>query len=89
MSAINESNKTISQNEQMQIRCDKLSQLRAAGKDPFEQVRFERTHSCEEICRDFANLEGKRVKIAGRIMSKRGMGKVLSLIHISEPTRPY
>lgn len=76
MSAINESNKTISQNEQMQIRCDKLSQLRAAGKDPFEQVRFERTHSCEEICRDFANLEGKRVKIAGRIMSKRGMGKV-------------
>lgn len=63
-------------NEQMQIRMDKLKALQEQGKDPFEQVRYDVTHSCREIHEKFEVLEGQRVRVAGRLMSKRGMGKV-------------
>lgn len=63
-------------NEQMQIRLEKLQGLQQAGNDPFEQVRYDVTHSCSEIVEHFEELEGQTVRLAGRIMSKRGMGKV-------------
>ncbi len=62
--------------EILQIRQDKLSQLRQDGKDPFEQVRFDRDTSTKDILGDFVNLQGKTVAVAGRLLSKRGMGKV-------------
>lgn len=63
-------------NDQIQIRLNKLQSLQAQGQDPFEQVRFETTHSCQDIHEQFDQLEGKTVRLAGRLMSKRGMGKV-------------
>lgn len=68
-------------NEIVRIRREKLEKLKASGSNPFEQVRFERTHLSGEIISDFEKLEGKKVKIAGRIITKRGMGKV-SFAHI-------
>ena len=60
--------------EILQIRRDKLAALRAAGKDPFEQVRFDRTSNSREILNNFEQLENQDVAIAGRVMSKRDMG---------------
>lgn len=71
-----ETKKLPSMNEQMQVRLEKLQQLVAEGKDPFEVVKFDQTHSCQEIQANFDQLEGQQVRIAGRLMSKRGMGKV-------------
>ena len=63
-------------NEQMRIRLTKLEGLVGQGEDPFEQVEFPVTcYSCD-ILNDFAALEGQPVAVAGRLMSKRGMGKV-------------
>ncbi|MBQ3921143.1 MAG: lysine--tRNA ligase [Firmicutes bacterium] len=61
--------------EQEQIRRDKLAALQAEGRDPFLITRFDRTSNSTEIKEDFEKLEGTTQKIAGRIMSKRGMGK--------------
>jgi len=61
-------------NEQMQIRINKLGELRAKGVDPFGQ-RFERTHTSAQIVDHFDALEGGEAKIAGRIMAIRGHGK--------------
>ncbi len=64
-------------NEILQIRRDKLKDLQAAGKDPFEVVKFETTHSTLQVKENYDALEGKKVTVAGRLMSKRGMGKVM------------
>ncbi|MFV0315081.1 MAG: lysine--tRNA ligase, partial [Anaerotignum sp.] len=61
--------------EQNLIRRDKLAQLQAEGKNPFEIVKFDVTHHSDQIRDDFDALEGKDVAIAGRLMSKRIMGK--------------
>lgn len=64
------------QNEQIEMRVRKLQTLSAQGQDPFEQVTYEVTHSCQEVVEQFETLEGQTVRLAGRLMSKRGMGKV-------------
>ena len=62
-------------NELLRIRREKLAELQAAGNDPFQQVRFDRTHYTTDIKGDFDVMEGKTVRLAGRMMSKRIMGK--------------
>jgi lysyl-tRNA synthetase class 2 len=61
--------------EILQVRRDKLAQLQAAGKDPFEIVRYDQDTAISAIQADYEAYEGRRVSIAGRLMSKRGMGK--------------
>lgn len=61
--------------ELKRIRREKLAELQAAGADPYQQVRFERDHHTIEIHEHFDELEGKTVRLAGRMMSKRIMGK--------------
>lgn len=65
----------LSENEQKQIRVDKLLALQKAGKDPFEITLASQTHHSDEIKANFDELEGKDVIIAGRIMTWRDMGK--------------
>ena len=62
--------------EQAQIRREKLEALRAEGFDPFLQTKFAFDADSAAIKADFENMEGKTVRLAGRLMSKRGMGKV-------------
>ena len=62
--------------DQVKVRREKLEALRAEGLDPFVQTKFEVTSSAREIKENFDALEGKTVTLAGRLMSKRGMGKV-------------
>ncbi|MDD3347291.1 lysine--tRNA ligase [Oscillibacter sp.] len=62
--------------EQRRVRREKLSALQSAGQDPFCQTRFDWDMTSAQIREDFDALEGKAVKVAGRLMSKRGMGKV-------------
>ena len=64
-----------------QIRLDKLTELQAAGRDPFRIVRFDQTHHSLEIRDGFEALEGTTVSVAGRMMSKRVMGKA-SFCHL-------
>ena len=61
--------------EQKRIRLEKLEALVAEGKNPYEQVKFECDSTSKTIRENFAQLEGKQVSIAGRLLSKRGMGK--------------
>ena len=58
------------------MRRDKLAALQAAGKDPFQQTKFTVSAHAQEIKDHFEEMEGQPVTIAGRLMSKRGMGKV-------------
>ncbi len=69
--------------ELLQIRRDKLEALRQEGRDPFTETRFERTAWSEEIKADYEGFDGKTVSAAGRIMSKRGMGKAI-FCHIKD-----
>ena len=62
-------------NKLMQVRIEKLDELREAGKDPFIITKYDVTHHTKDILDNFAELEGKDVSIAGRMMSKRVMGK--------------
>lgn len=62
--------------EQTRVRREKLAALQTAGEDPFRQTRFDWDATSEQIKSNFDAMEGKPVKIAGRLMSKRGMGKV-------------
>ncbi len=62
--------------EQTRVRREKLAALQAAGEDPFRQTRFDWNATSEQIKSNFDAMEGQSVKIAGRLMSKRGMGKV-------------
>ncbi|HIS05461.1 MAG TPA: lysine--tRNA ligase [Candidatus Fimenecus stercoravium] len=61
--------------EQYRIRLEKLQALQAAGEDPFLRTKYDVTHHSEEIKANFDKLEGQTVSIAGRMMSKRIMGK--------------
>ena len=64
-------------NEQEALRRSKLVELQNAGKDPFDVYKVDRTHTSEEVKANYEELEGKEVTVAGRIMSKRGQGKVV------------
>lgn len=65
----------LSENEQKQIRIEKLKALQASGRDPFEITLASQTHHSDEIKSSYDELEGKDVIIAGRIMTWRDMGK--------------
>ena len=67
----------VSLSELLQIRRDKLTELQNAGNDPFLITKYAVTHHSTEIKDRFEELEEKPVSVAGRIMSKRGMGKVV------------
>ena len=71
--------------EILQIRRDKLSALKEAGKDPFEIVKYDVTANSAEIFANFEEMEGKEVSVAGRMMSRRIMGKA-SFAHIADAT---
>ena len=62
-------------NEQVDVRLAKLQQLRADGQDPFARVKYEQRQHAAEIQGDFEGFEGQAVSLAGRLMSKRGMGR--------------
>ena len=67
--------------EQNRIRLEKLQQLSEAGRNPYELVRYDRTHLSGEILSNYESLEGQTVSIAGRMMSRRIMGKA-SFAHL-------
>ncbi len=69
--------------EILQIRRDKLSALQQEGRDPFRQTRYIRSAYSEQIKSAYDEYEGKTVSVAGRIMSKRGMGKAI-FCHIKD-----
>ena len=62
-------------NQLLKVRREKLTALQEAGKDPFRITKFDVTHHSTDIKDNFEELEGKKVTVAGRIMSKRVMGK--------------
>ena len=62
--------------DQVRVRREKLDNLRAEGFDPFVQTRFEVTADSAAIKENYDAMEGQSVRLAGRLMSKRGMGKV-------------
>lgn len=63
--------------EQEALRREKLVELQGQGKDPFDVYKVERTHMSEDVKNNFESLSGTVVTVAGRIMSKRGQGKVV------------
>ena len=65
----------LSLSEQMVVRREKLEALRSEGLDPFVQTKFDVSHDSAAIKENFDALEGQTVSVAGRLMSKRGMGK--------------
>ena len=66
----------VSVGDQIKVRREKLAALQAEGRDPFQLTKFVVTSNAQEIKDHFDEMEGKPVSIAGRMMSKRGMGKV-------------
>ena len=62
-------------NQLLKIRRDKLAELQQAGQDPFVITKYDVTHHSTDVKEQFDSLEGKTVTIAGRLMSKRVMGK--------------
>ncbi|HWQ31077.1 MAG TPA: lysine--tRNA ligase [Negativicutes bacterium] len=68
-------NDELNLSEVLQIRRDKLEELKSAGRNPFEILKYDQTHHSRDIKDKFEELEGKDVSIAGRIMSFRDMGK--------------
>lgn len=71
--------------EILQIRRDKLAALQKAGQDPFEQTKYDRTAYAADINNKFEEYEGQAVSVAGRVMSKRDMGKA-SFFDLSDAT---
>ena len=69
--------------EILQIRRDKLKALQEAGRDPFQITKFDRSAWSDEILGRYEEFEGKTVSVAGRLMSKRGMGKA-AFCHIKD-----
>ena len=69
--------------EVMRVRRQKLEDLQAQGRDPFAITTYEATHKAAQIAADFDALQGQRVSIAGRMMSKRVMGKA-SFAHLRD-----
>lgn len=70
-------------NELLQIRRDKLKELCDNGENPFEVMRYDRDNSSTEILNNFEKMEGTTVSVAGRLMSKRVMGKA-SFCHVAD-----
>ncbi len=62
-------------NEILRVRREKLAELTRAGKNPYELTKFQKTHSSREVIEGYDALEGKTVTVAGRIVSRRIMGK--------------
>jgi lysyl-tRNA synthetase class 2 len=63
-------------NEIVALRRQRLLDLQQSGKDPFAQTRFDRTHLSYEITTNFETLDGQEARVAGRLKSKRGQGKI-------------
>ncbi len=70
-------------NELIQIRKDKLAELQQSQEDPFANTRYDLTHHSQEVIDHFEELEGQVVAVAGRMMTKRVMGKA-SFCHIQD-----
>lgn len=70
-------------NQLLKVRREKLADLQANGKDPFKIVKYDVTHHSQEIKDHFEELENQTVTIAGRMMSKRVMGKA-SFCHVQD-----
>ena len=68
--------------EQRRVRREKLAELQAAGNDPFQITSYKVTHTAKEVRDHYEELEGKSVSLAGRMMSRRRMGKA-SFIAVS------
>ena len=68
-------------NQLLKVRRDKLKDLQDNGKDPFVITKYDVTHHSQEVKDNFETLEGQSVSLAGRVMSKRVMGKA-SFCHI-------
>ena len=83
MSEKNQSQNTENLGELLKIRREKLAALQEAGKNPFEITKYDVTHHSSDVKENFDGLEGKSVSLAGRIMSKRVMGKA-SFCHIQD-----
>ena len=62
-------------NQLLKIRREKLSELQAAGKDPFQITKYDVTHHSSDIKENYDTMEGQIVRVAGRVMQKRVMGK--------------
>ena len=73
---VNEQPQAQDMGELLRIRRDKLKALQDEGRDPFTITRFDVTHHTQDIKDNFDAMEGQAVSVAGRLMSKRGMGKV-------------
>lgn len=71
--------------ELIKIRYDKLASLREKGYDPYEQVKYDVTAMATDVLNDFESYDGQVVSMAGRLMSKRVMGKA-SFAHIQDST---
>ncbi len=67
----------VSLSELLRVRREKLAELQSSGKDPFVITKYDVTHHSSEIKENFDALEEQTVRVAGRVMSKRGMGKVV------------
>ena len=71
--------------ELLKIRRDKLAELQEIGRNPFEITKYDVTNNAQELKVNYSDFEGKRVSVAGRLMSKRGMGKV-GFCHLADLT---
>ena len=83
MSEKNQSQNTENLGDLLKVRREKLAALQEAGKNPFEITKYDVTHHSSDVKDNFEELEGKSVSLAGRIMSKRVMGKA-SFCHIQD-----
>ncbi len=81
--ASNQNNEQKELSEILQIRRDKLAALQAEGRDPFQITKYNVTHHSSDVKELFEELEGKEVSVAGRLMSKRVMGKA-SFCHVQD-----
>ena len=75
--------KEADQSQLLKVRREKLDQLMQEGKNPFEIMKYDVSHHSQEVKTDFESLEGKQVTVAGRLMSKRVMGKA-SFCHVQD-----
>ena len=80
---VNKQEQTQTLSEILQVRRDKLKYFQDEGRDPFKQTRFDRTAWSAEIKNSYDEFENKTVKVCGRIMAKRGMGKAI-FCHIKD-----
>ncbi len=79
----NNSQQTQDINQLLKVRREKLANLVAAGNNPYEITKYDVTHHSQDIKDDFDELKGKKVTVAGRLMSKRVMGKA-SFCHVQD-----